>query len=498
MPMFRPAIARTPFQLLTRYTGSRHVPYRLFNTKKPNASTAPSKPKDKNAPKKGKDKEPKSDKGPDSVDAVMPIRTKNGIQAPESPWISGESSDSRLVSPTAEDLLKQRFLHAQKKSPGNTLMTGGSGSATDMPSFFRTSASSATSSSTKETDEKKSDSSKSADASSSSSTSFMEPDETSLMNMSSSSETQSPPKKEEKEPLSKQSAFSDTTVVPFPAFQSAALTPSQRSRAYTIPDQPFDSHVFVRRLLDGGWQRSTPATPNTASSRRHDPAEALMDLTRELLKKRGEALADEHINRGDLDNQLYLFSSALAELRTEVRVRARNDGAALRSLTSLLEREIDGLSQKLQADIEQLKHDIQVDMNNRKTEVQEENNKLELEIQDLNTRFTLFLSDLKTEIEQSIKWDATRRALALVFGITAILVCTLAMADYFSRQEAAASDDTASRGTGSGKSSPARTASRAPIPIDHTLHDQPDELPPKSAEEWGLLPRYESDEARYV
>ncbi|CAO1617278.1 unnamed protein product [Sympodiomycopsis kandeliae] len=169
----------------------------------------------------------------------------------------------------------------------------------------------------------------------------------------------------------------------------------------------------------------------------HDPAQAIMELAMSFLRtKSGETLS-HLLNRTEVENQRYLFTAALSELRTELQVRARNDAAALRSITTLLQREVDNLSQRMKEDIEQMKHDIQVDMNNRKGESKEEQNHLDQEIQDLNNRFTISLSDLKTEIEQSIKWDLTRRALALVFGIAAITVISLWIADYLSRRKAA-------------------------------------------------------------
>lgn len=412
-------------------------------------------------------------------------------------WSSETDQDSRLVSLTAEDLLKQRYLHAQKRSPENTLMTGGSGSAHDMSSFFRRSAS----------EEDKEDRARKPRKSepSSATTSFQKPDETSLMGMPPPETSSSSPHGPSRDGAPSDSAAHTTAEAAvssetkpdngaqWPLLPQPGLSPMGRTHVHMLPDQPFDAHVFVRRLEEGGW------APAAGASRRHDPAEALMDLTRTLLKQRADTLVDKHIVRGDLDNQLYLFSSALSELRTEVRVRARNDAAALRSITLLLQREIDGLKQKLQADIERLKHDIQVDMNNRKTEVQEESNNLELEIQDLNNRFTIFLSDLKTEIEQNIKWDATRRALALVFGITAIVVCALALADYFTRPENLASGSDATAAADDNAEASATRAQRALLPVDHTLEEiAVPSAPPKSAEEWGLLPRYDSDEVRYV
>ncbi|TKY88318.1 hypothetical protein EX895_002670 [Sporisorium graminicola] len=224
---------------------------------------------------------------------------------------------------------------------------------------------------------------------------------------------------------------------------------------------PFDTHGFVKRLEAGGWistvakmQRAAANTkagkgkqaqvqPDAQSlelqiARRHDPAEAIMEGVRHLITTRGRQLAHACLNKSDVENQAYLFKAALSEIRTEVQVRGRNDAAGLRSITTLLQREVDALEQKMKEDVERLKHDIQVDMNNRKAESKEEQNNLEQEIQDLNNRFTISLSDLKTEIEQNVKWDATRRSLFLVFGIAAIVAANLAIADYLTRDDEAA------------------------------------------------------------
>jgi len=194
---------------------------------------------------------------------------------------------------------------------------------------------------------------------------------------------------------------------------------------------PFNTFNFVHRLRLAGFlhsppardvkgkgkQRAAPADTDAVvqeqQGQQDTSADVVMDLTRRLLIRRGEWVLENHLNKGDLENEAYLFSAALAELRTETQVRARNDGAALRSMTTLLQREVDALDLKMREDISMLKHDIQIEMNTRKAELKEGQNSLEQEIQDLQNRFTISLSDLKTEIEQNIKWDATRRSLAL-------------------------------------------------------------------------------------
>jgi hypothetical protein len=173
------------------------------------------------------------------------------------------------------------------------------------------------------------------------------------------------------------------------------------------PLHPFDTHAFIKRLEDAGFTmkplveetegaKSAKTTETSLSTvKRHDPAEAIMEALRHLLISRGERVLDQHISKTEVDNQGYLFTAALSELRTELQVRARNDAAALRSMVTLLQREVDGLSQKMREDTGAMKHDIQVDMNKRKSEAKEEQNTLEQEIQDLNNRFTISISDLK-------------------------------------------------------------------------------------------------------
>lgn len=176
----------------------------------------------------------------------------------------------------------------------------------------------------------------------------------------------------------------------------------------SISLHPFDTHTFIKKLEEAGFLATkrdgdaaaekgsiSSSTTFLSTVKRHDPAEAIMEALRHLLITRGERVLDHHMSKTEVDNQAYLFTAALSELRTELQVRARNDAAALRSMMTLLQREVDGLNQKMREDTGAMKHDIQVDMNNRKGEAKEEQNTLEQEIQDLNNRFTISISDLK-------------------------------------------------------------------------------------------------------
>ncbi|PWZ02019.1 hypothetical protein BCV70DRAFT_235655 [Testicularia cyperi] len=359
-------------------------------------------------------------------------------------------ASSASPNPTHDDLLKQRFYHAQEQ---NKRVLSGLSSAmpNQSPSLNPSFTLPRSESTVIPPDGSSSTSSSTASASSSASPS----------NSSASSDpfTQSAGGHSDAaaSPQPSQAEHGPHDIEFDPRLFRHGTSPSLQSLQV-----PFDTHGFVKRLEYGGWvskvaeelPESVPAKLGKGKqaqkasepanelqiqiARRHDPAEAIMQGVRHLLTTRGRQLVHACLNKGDVENQAYLFKAALSELRTEVQVRARNDAAGLRSITTLLQREVDALEQKMKEDVERLKHDIQVDMNNRKSESKEEQNNLEQEIQDLNNRFTISLSDLKTEIEQNVKWDATRRSLALVFGIAAIVAANLAIADYLTRDDEAA------------------------------------------------------------
>ncbi|KAJ9475677.1 Protoheme IX farnesyltransferase, mitochondrial [Pseudozyma hubeiensis] len=348
---------------------------------------------------------------------------------------------------TAEDLLKQRFFHAQEQNKRvySGLTSPPNPAANLYPSFT-------TPSSDQSIIPPGTASGPSAGPSSTSSSSTSS--DPSQQTGSSSSTASDASGAAQTTTTTPSSASSDVEVDP--RFQRPASSQSLQSL-----QMPFDTHGFVKRLEAGGWISNTAKMQRAAANakttrgkqsqtepgaqalqlqiaRRHDPAEAIMEGVRHLITTRGRQLAHACLNKSDVENQAYLFKAALSEIRTEVQVRGRNDAAGLRSITTLLQREVDTLEQKMKEDVERLKHDIQVDMSNRKAESKEEQNNLEQEIQDLNNRFTISLSDLKTEIEQNVKWDATRRSLFLVFGIAAIVAANLAIADYLTRDDEAA------------------------------------------------------------
>lgn len=115
---------------------------------------------------------------------------------------------------------------------------------------------------------------------------------------------------------------------------------------------------------------------------------------------------------------------------------------------------------------------------------------------------------LRVEIEQSIKWDATRRALTLFFGSIVILIATLTLADYLTRdlEKDSGANKGSSEGTtrasqgqaaGSGAGSGGGNYMSGPGGGNSALGV--DDVRPRSAEELGVLPKYDEEQAsRFV
>ena len=122
--------------------------------------------------------------------------------------------------------------------------------------------------------------------------------------------------------------------------------PFPSSQPFPLPRVPFSTHKFVNHL--------------EAFSIPRGQAEQVMSATLSLLLSRELRARQELLSRQDLDNQAYLFTAALAELKTGSEVKARQDNAMLGSMKSGLERETEILSQRVKEDVQRLHSDIQV------------------------------------------------------------------------------------------------------------------------------------------
>ncbi|BGP16285.1 hypothetical protein JCM10213_008265 [Rhodosporidiobolus nylandii] len=192
--------------------------------------------------------------------------------------------------------------------------------------------------------------------------------------------------------------------------------PPLHSHTLPIPRVPFSTHRFVRRLEDANVPRGM--------------AEELMKATKALLIREEERARGELLSRQDLENEAYLFTAALNELKTGSQVKSRNDSITLKSLTASLQREVDAVEQKMKEDMQRLSSDIQLEANARKEETGLELQGLDKKVMDLNSKFTILLSEVRTEIEAT-KWISTRRVM------TAIVIVVVSVVAYFSSRSAA-------------------------------------------------------------
>ncbi|BGP08098.1 hypothetical protein NBRC10512v2_003675 [Rhodotorula toruloides] len=216
---------------------------------------------------------------------------------------------------------------------------------------------------------------------------------------SSSAQPQPPPP-----PPSPPAASEGELILPPPMPGLPPLT----SHQLPLTRLPFSSQQFVKRLEGAGLKRGV--------------ATELMKLTKGLLGREEQRAQREILNKQDLENESYLFTAALAELKAGSQIKSRNDGITLRSLTANLQRETDGLDQKLKEDMRRLSSDIQLDMNNRKEESSQELQALDKRVMDLNSKFTVILGEVRTEAE-STRWISTRRA---IVAIAVFVVYTVA------------------------------------------------------------------------
>lgn len=144
-----------------------------------------------------------------------------------------------------------------------------------------------------------------------------------------------------------------------------------------------------------------------------------MRTAKALLVMAEEEASRDLVAKADVENEAYLFSAALSELRTEVQMTARTDGIALRSLASQLQREVDSLSQKMREDMANLRNENQLDLNNRKDEASADIAAIEQKILDLNNKFSLLVGDTKAALETS-KWIQTRRSIVMIATLALI------------------------------------------------------------------------------
>ncbi|KAH9473112.1 hypothetical protein Pst134EA_000191 [Puccinia striiformis f. sp. tritici] len=159
---------------------------------------------------------------------------------------------------------------------------------------------------------------------------------------------------------------------PLPPPKSTSLTArtNTANEFKVLPTHAFHTHRFIKQL-----ERSKLQTESAQQILNFVESSLRSSEKRWLLTGPTGGI----VSKSYAEGQAYLYNAALGELRTEVQVKARNDGIVLKSASNSVQREIDNLKQKLK-----------------------------LSIQELNSKFTILVSEVRTEIETR-KWVTTRR-----------------------------------------------------------------------------------------
>lgn len=147
---------------------------------------------------------------------------------------------------------------------------------------------------------------------------------------------------------------STTSLVPPPAplvLTPLSAIPVPAYAPFSTPRLAFNTLAFVKSLEEAHFHRQL--------------ATEIMTATRALLVVREERAGRELLGRQEIENERYLFSAAINELKNETQVNSRNDGILLRSMATSLDRETESLTQKLREDMLGLKSDIQVRQSSR-------------------------------------------------------------------------------------------------------------------------------------
>ncbi|KAK3368146.1 hypothetical protein B0H63DRAFT_487816 [Podospora didyma] len=180
----------------------------------------------------------------------------------------------------------------------------------------------------------------------------------------------------------------------------------------------FDSYSLVKHLSAGGFTLNQAITA--------------MKAVRGILASNLDVAQSGLVSKSDVENETYLFRAACSELSTEVRNNRRVSDEALRQQRTLLQHEVDILSQRLNQELLTLNDTVRGMFNDRRMATREEQKTTDSAIQQINYKISVTLnSDAKSEIE-GLRWVLIRRS---VLGIIFMAVLTLGTLRYASHVE---------------------------------------------------------------
>ncbi|KAH9473111.1 hypothetical protein Pst134EA_000191 [Puccinia striiformis f. sp. tritici] len=245
---------------------------------------------------------------------------------------------------------------------------------------------------------------------------------------------------------------------PLPPPKSTSLTArtNTANEFKVLPTHAFHTHRFIKQL-----ERSKLQTESAQQILNFVESSLRSSEKRWLLTGPTGGI----VSKSYAEGQAYLYNAALGELRTEVQVKARNDGIVLKSASNSVQREIDNLKQKLK-----------------------------LSIQELNSKFTILVSEVRTEIETR-KWVTTRRC---VVAIASLALCVVIFTALENPQSLSSTRTTrpSQSSSESSSSSPSSSSGSSTQPDQDRKLILKDQIM-RSVEELGILPEREDPENDY-
>ncbi|KAK0623079.1 hypothetical protein B0T14DRAFT_401322, partial [Immersiella caudata] len=177
----------------------------------------------------------------------------------------------------------------------------------------------------------------------------------------------------------------------------------------------FDTYSLVKQLSSGGYTLNQSITA--------------MKAVRGLLAANLDVAQSSLVSKSDVENETYLFGAACSELSTEVRNNQRVADEQLRQQRTLLQHEVDILTQHLNQELLTLNDNVRGMFNDRRMAVREEQKAVESRIQQILYKISVMLnSDMKSEVE-ALRWVLIRRS---VIGIVCLVVLTFGSLRYAS------------------------------------------------------------------
>ncbi|KAK6207572.1 moz protein represents a chromatin-associated acetyltransferase [Colletotrichum tabaci] len=188
----------------------------------------------------------------------------------------------------------------------------------------------------------------------------------------------------------------------------------------------FDSYSLVKDLERGGYSKEQSIT--------------LMKAIRAILAQNLDVAQESLVSKSDVENETYLFRAACSELSTEVRNNQKLADEEMRQKRTLLQHEVDILTQSLNQELLTLNDNVRGMFNDRKMAVREEQKAGDSVIQQINYKISLHLSsDAKSEIE-GLRWILIRRSVIGILFMAVLTLGTLRYGTYVSHAKQAEAD----------------------------------------------------------